>query len=243
VREARAAGIALEVVAVAAARLASDAEASDLVRTLERGGVDVLSVSDQVLAAVSPVRTPAGMVAIACRTPTGSAAIWGRDNAFIVAAVDVQDPGNLGSLLRAAEAGGVTGALVCGASANPFGWKALRGSMGSALRLPVAHGIDVSEALEQATRAGVRTIAAAPRGGVEPDALDWSGRIALLLGGEGPGLDNEVVARCDERVTIPMTAPVESLNVAIAGAVLIYAARRQRAPLGAGTRPSGDPQT
>ena len=89
---------------------------------------------------MSPVRTPSGIVAIARRTPATAPPTSARHaDAFVLAAVDVQDPGNLGSLLRAAEAGGVTGAFVCGASANPFSWKALRGSMGSALRLPVAH--------------------------------------------------------------------------------------------------------
>jgi tRNA G18 (ribose-2'-O)-methylase SpoU len=76
--------------------------------------------------------------------------------------------------------------------------------------------------------AGTRTVAAVPRGGRAPDDIDWTGSVALLLGGEGPGLSDDVVARCDDRVTIPMAPQVESLNIAVAGGVLIYAARRQR---------------
>ena len=102
--------------------------------------------------------------------------------------MDVQDPGNLGSLIRAAEAGGVTGVIVCGVSANPFSWKALRGSMGSALRLPVSSGNRVDAVLRHAKASGARTIASAARDGRDPDDLDWSGSVVLLLGGEGPGL-------------------------------------------------------
>ena len=72
------------------------------------------------------------------------------------------------------------------------------------------------------------SIAAVPRDGWDPDAVDWSGRIALLLGGEGPGLGPAIVAQADERVTVPMELPVESLNVASSGAIIIYAARRAR---------------
>ena len=73
-----------------------------------------------------------------------------------------------------------------------------------------------------------RVVAAVPRDGRDPDAVDWTGHVGLVVGGEGPGLDGPIVAACDERVTVPMAPQVESLNVAAAGAILIYAARRQR---------------
>jgi TrmH family RNA methyltransferase len=154
--------------------------------------------------------------------------MYRRADGFVVVAVDVQDPGNLGAVIRAAEAGGATGVLVCGVSAHPFSWKALRGSMGSALRLPIASAPDVEVCVRDLRAAGVRTVAAAPRDGRDPDALDWTGPCALVLGGEGTGLRDAVRGSCDDNVTIPMAAPVESLNVAVAAAILIYAARRQR---------------
>ena len=119
--------------------------------------------------------------------------------------------------------------LVAGASANPFSWKALRGSMGSALRMPITTGQTLDAIVQCARASGVRTVAAVPRDGRAPDATDWSGSVALLLGGEGRGLPAGLLTTCDDLVTIPMAAPVESLNVAVAGAILIYAARRQRA--------------
>jgi TrmH family RNA methyltransferase len=228
VREARAAGTLLDVVVVSAARLSADTEERALALQLERDGVEVISAADDVFSALSPVRTPSGIVALGQREPVTAAAICRAPRPFVLAAIDVQDPGNVGSLLRAAEAGGVTGALICGVSANPFSWKALRGSMGSALRLPVAGGVDPAAALATMQASALRTIAAVARDGAAPDAIDWTGSVGLLLGGEGPGLSDRLVDACDQRVTIPMAAPVESLNVAVAGAILIYAARRQR---------------
>jgi RNA methyltransferase, TrmH family len=229
VRDAAAAGLEFEVAAVSTAHLAGDTEQSALTEQLRRDGVEVLTVTEQVLGAMSPVRTPSGIVAIIRRPPAALADICQQREGLLLVIVDVQDPGNVGSLIRAAEAGGVTGVIVCGASASPFGWKALRGSMGSTLRLPVGTGVTVDAALTCLKAFNTRTIATAATGGHDPDAVDWTGRTALLLGGEGAGLTSEVIAACDARVTIPMSPPVESLNVAAAGAVLIYAARRQRA--------------
>jgi tRNA G18 (ribose-2'-O)-methylase SpoU len=100
--------------------------------------------------------------------------------------------------------------------------------MGSVLRLPIAAALTAHEAFTLMRKSRVRTIAAVPRGGEDPDAVTWGGKVALLLGGEGPGLTDEAIALCDARVTIPMAGGVESLNVAAAGAILVYAARRQR---------------
>ena len=232
IRDAHDTGARFEIAAVSASRLTQDSEEHRLAALLERQGIDVIAAPDDLFRAISPVRTPSGIAAIVVRTPVSPRDICSRANGFVLVAVDVQDPGNVGSLLRAAEAGGVTGALVCagpsGSAANPFSWKAVRGSMGSALRMPVAAGLDAATALECVTQAGGRLVAAVPRGGLDPDAIRWSGHVALVLGGEGPGLPDDIVVRCDERVTIPMAAGVESLNVAVAGGVLIYAARRQR---------------
>jgi RNA methyltransferase, TrmH family len=228
VSDAQASGLHFEAVAVAASKLTSQTEEGLLAQRLEREGIDVVEVADAVFDALSPVKSPSGIVAIAARNGVTVAEICAQPDTFILAAIDVQEPGNVGALLRAAEAGGVTGAFVCGVSANPFSWKALRGSMGSVLRLPVVGGMTTHQAMTAMRKSGIRTVAAVPRGGKDPDAVDWRGRVGLLLGGEGPGLTDEAIALCDARVTIPMAGGVESLNVAAAGAILVYAARRQR---------------
>ena len=228
VRDAHVAGAVFEVLVVAASRLEPGTEEARLVQEIESSAIEVIAADDKVFAALSPVRSPAGVAAIVRRKVTAPPLVCGRPHAFVVAAADVQDPGNIGAIIRAAEGGGATGAFVCGASASPFSWKALRGSMGSALRLPVVAGMTIGAVMDCMAEAGLRTIAAVPRGGEDPDAVDWHGSVGLFIGGEGPGLSDEVVNRCSMRVTIPMAVTVESLNVAVATGVLIYAARRQR---------------
>jgi TrmH family RNA methyltransferase len=228
IRDALRAGLEFELAVVSPAAAGADAEVEAVRRALETSGAEILTATDAVMGAVSPVHTPSGMVAIARRQNFPSSLLTNGGDAFLLVAVNVQDPGNMGSLLRAGEAAGITAAIVCGASANPFGWKAVRGSMGSALRLPIAAGRALDDVLPALKQSGARLVGAVPRGGANPDDIDWRGRVALVLGGEGAGLDTQTIAACDELVTIPMAAPVESLNVAAASAVLCYAAKRQR---------------
>lgn len=229
VSEARDAGLGFESVIVDSAHVESATPAGLLARRLDAGGVRVASVSASVFRAASPVATPSGLAAIVARVPIAPASVVRPGCGLLLVLADVQDPGNLGTLLRVAEAAGVAGVLVCGSSANPFGWKAVRGSMGSILRLPVARVGAAEEAVALVHGAGGRVVGAVPREGTSPERVDWTGTVALTLGGEGAGLAPAVMARCDARVSIPMHAPVESLNVAAAGAILLYTASRVRA--------------
>src|SRR5205085_1821547 len=158
----------------------------------------------------SPVHSSSPVVALAERPERGSAVFAGAAPC-VALVVDVQDPGNVGAILRAAEAAGATGAIVAGRSADPFGWKALRGSMGSALRLPLrADKRVLADIVADARRRGCRIIAAAPRGGRSVFDVDLRGPVLLAIGGEGPGLPADLLADADERVSIPMQAPVDS---------------------------------
>src|SRR5438093_1105407 len=132
------------------------------------------------------------------------------------------------SAARGAEAAGATGVVAAGASADPLGWKALRGSMGSALRLPLTAASDVGASIAGARRHGCRIVATVARGGRSVFDVDYTGPVAILIGGEGPGLPESIVGRADERVTIPMRPPVESLNAAVTTALIVYEAHRQR---------------
>jgi TrmH family RNA methyltransferase len=173
------------------------------------------------------VRSSSGIVALADRPANPDGRIY-TGRALVLIAVDVQDPGNLGAIIRVAEAAGATGVVAAGVSADPFGWKAVRGSMGSALRLPLSATPRVEPALDEARRAGCRIIATVPRNGVAVEAASLAGPAAILIGGEGSGLPAEVIRDVDERVTIGMEPPVESLNTAITAALVLYEARRQR---------------
>jgi RNA methyltransferase, TrmH family len=226
VADALAADIAITLVAITpAARQKPDVR--DLAAELSRRGVEIAAVTAPVMDAISPVRTPSGIVALADRPSSSDRDIFAGEGALAVIAVDVQDPGNIGAIVRVAEAAGATGVVAAGATASPFGWKALRGSMGSAFRLPIAGG-DPAAALAQAQGHGCRVVATVPRGGRPLFEAGLVGPLALLVGGEGPGLPATLIDAADERVMVPMRAPVESLNAAVTAAVVLYEAIRQR---------------
>ena len=224
--EARKSGLPIESAAFEQAAL-SDASVRALAEQLVADGADVFIVSRKTLETMSPVRTPAGAVGIARRTvPSLTDALASR-NALVVVAHDVQDPGNVGGIVRTAEAAGATAFVATSATADPFGWKAVRGSMGSALRLPIARG-DIADVLHALRAQRVVTNALVPNGGVRLFDADFTKPSALVLGSEGLGLPAAVLKQLDRRITVPMRGPVESLNVGVAAALVLYEAFRQR---------------
>jgi TrmH family RNA methyltransferase len=225
VGEAVAAGWPIEVVA-----LTDEATSEPLVRRLLETlppSTDRVLVSSAVMDAMSPVRTPSGILAIGTVTTPGTVPQIGTFPSLLVCAVDVQDPGNVGAIVRVAEAAGATEVLTAGASADPLGWKALRGAMGSVFRVPVTPHLPVEDALAYARSRGCR-VAATVLNGTPIDDTDLAGPICVCVGAEGAGLPPIVLESADLRLTIPMAAPVESLNVAVATAIVLYEIRRQR---------------
>jgi TrmH family RNA methyltransferase len=218
----------LETAAFTTAAIQS-AEGGHLAARLRTAGTLVLTVSDAVMAALSPVRAPTGVVAIGRHASCPLGDVFAPPPALVVGIAGVQDPGNVGAIIRAAEAAGATGVVVTDGSASPFGWKALRGAMGSAFRIPVASGIPVSLLLDTARSRGTRRFATVPVGGVELSASDLTAASLVLVGSEGHGLDADTIHAADDRLHIAMAARVESLNVAVAAGVILFEARRQRA--------------
>jgi TrmH family RNA methyltransferase len=221
--EALAAGIPIDVVAVVDRGLTVPA-----LEALRDRGAQVVTVTDAVLSAMSPVRQPSGAVAIARHGPVPMDDVLSRAPQLVLVVTDVQDPGNIGAIIRIAEACGGSGVVTAPGAADPFGWKALRGSMGSAFRVPVAVRVPVLDALTATRASGLRIVATVPRGGTPLPACDLRPPTVVLLGGEGRGLTDSILALADDRITIPMRPPVESLNVATAAAIVLYEAARQR---------------
>src|SRR5713226_6762392 len=241
VEEALRSGLRVEAVLVSTS---GDRHLARLSRWIE-SGVPVLRTTDRLFAGVADTQTPQGVAALVQPRPAAF-----DDLIRGLPLVGVQDPGNVGTILRAAEAFGATGAAACASgnssTANPFAPKALRASAGSALRLPILHGVSLPILLAQLRVAGVKLYAACPepapaaagaQRALNPWETDLRGPAALLLGNEGAGLPAEVECSADARVQIRLAPGVESLNAAVAAAVLLYEAARQRiglAYLGAG---------
>jgi TrmH family RNA methyltransferase len=217
-----------EVVAAAASpRADRSASAREAVDALEQAGVPVRRVDDRLLAQLSEADAPQGVFAIARRPRFDEAQLY-RGVPLILVAAGVQDPGNVGALLRTAEAAGATGAYLTAGTADAFSWKALRGAMGSAFRLPHVGGLPAAEVLSRLRARGVARAAAVVRGGSLYFAADLGGPLALVVGNEGAGLPAEVEQAVDLRLTIPLQGDAESLNVAVAAGVLLFAAARRR---------------
>ena len=223
IQEALASGIPLQMVA-AVDRL-SHGEAAG---RAQRAGARMVVVTDAVLSAISPVRTPSGMVAIASRPVSRLEDVFAGAPPLVVMLHDVQNPGNVGAIVRAAEACGATGLVCSEGTADPFGWKALRGAMGSTLRLPTAISQSLPDAIGRARASGLRIFALTTQAGTLLPYCDLRSPAAIVLGGEGAGLPPHILEAADTRLTIPMQAPVESLNVAVAAALVMYEAGRQR---------------
>jgi TrmH family RNA methyltransferase len=225
-QEALSAGVELDTIAFCEAMLEGELRA--LANQAARAGVPTLVVTPQVLDAMSPVRNPSGVVAIARLRPATVETALQVAPQLVVVVHALQDPGNVGATIRAAESFGATGIVTTPGTADPFGWKALRGSMGSALRLPIVTKVPVEHVRTTLKDAGIQIVAAVPRGGTPPPSADLRGPTAIVLGGEGAGLADELIRTADLRVSIPMHPRVESLNVAAAAAIVLYEAARQR---------------
>lgn len=190
----------------------------------------VLQVSDRLFDSVAGTQTPQGIAALLRPRAAGFDPLTrsSTGHPLVVVLVGVQDPGNAGTILRAAEAFGASGVMLTAGCAHPWSPKAIRASAGSVLRLPVVHGLAPAVALAQLRMAGFTSYAATLTGSCLPCEADLTAPVALLIGNEGAGLPPEVECSADVTLRIPLVAAVNSLNAAMAASVLLYEAARQR---------------
>ena len=227
VLEALAAGLAVVEAAASPRAEASPAGPAALAELRQRE-VPVRRMAAELVASLSEAETSQGLLALARRPSIDEEEVFHRTPPLVLVADGVQNPGNLGGLLRTAEAAGASGAILAGACADPLSWKALRGSMGSAFRLPHLRGLSIERALDALEARGVSVIATAADGEVRYDEADLRGPVALMVGGEAAGLTAIVRARAAARLRIPLGGLVESLNVGVAAALVLFEAARQR---------------
>ncbi len=189
----------------------------------------VFTLAQTVLESLGDTMSTQGIIVIAERPfPTLDRLFDGT--APLVLGLDrVQDPGNLGTLVRTAEAAGANGLFSFAGSADAFAPKTLRSSMGSAFRLPLLPDVSGLGAIETCRARGLKPVVATGEASLSHYEYDWRQPTFLILGNEGRGASAEIMSACDARVRIPLHAPVESLNVAAAGAAILFEAVRQRA--------------
>ncbi len=233
VSEALDAGLVLNEVYAAPDLLAGHPE---LAARLAQGTEPPIEVAAEVLAELADADAPRGLLAVA-RLPRGGAETLpvppDADRLTLLFLDGVQDPGNLGAIARSAEAAGATGLALSPGCAHPNHPRALRGSAGSLLRLPAAVGVDpnaLDRRIGDATGARPRWATLVVRDGRslwEVTDEELAGPLVLAVGAEGPGLSDEVAARADLRLTIPLAPPVESLNAAVAAAIVLFELRRR----------------
>jgi TrmH family RNA methyltransferase len=195
-------------------------------------GVPLVRVSKDVFKKIADVMTPQGIAAVVAIPEWDLDRMLAARDALLVAACGIQDPGNLGTLIRSCEAAGAAGLVMLEGTAEPFNPKVVRSTAAGLLNLPMVR-LTGAAFLDEAHRRGLRLVATAARGGRPYLGFDWRTRpLALCIGSEAQGLPADVEAACKEKVTIPMRGAAESLNAAVAASILLFAAQEPgQAPL------------
>jgi TrmH family RNA methyltransferase len=201
--------------------------------------VETLLLPDKLFDSVVPSESPQGVAALVRFKELSLDDIMERMQVGpIVILAGLQDPGNLGTILRSAEAFGSAGVVLGEGTVSPFNSKVIRASAGSAFRLPIVHGqaprhgklgtVKLEEVSEKLRAQGVRLIATSSHKGTPLDQADLKGKTAIFFGNEGSGVPRDVMAKMDESIVIPHTTQVESLNAGVAASIVLYEAARQR---------------
>lgn len=225
--EALDAGVAVEAFIHTQALAASERGAQLLERARAfrfRGAV----VPESLLKTICDTTTPQGVAILAAQPLFVIEDLFAGESPLVVGLDGLQDPGNVGTILRSAEAAGASGVATTVGTAEPYGAKAVRASMGSAFRLPVVRRAPLLELARAIRERGGRVVATTSTAPMAYTSFDWRGPALLLVGGEGAGLSAEARALADAEVSIPLAGPVESLNAAMAATVILFEAARQR---------------
>lgn len=227
--EALASGLNIEAV-IYSEEIARKPRAAQLIKALEGVSDKASPTSEKLLESISYTRTPQGIVVLASR-PSGDGERFAASQPaapLLVVMHGINNPVNVGAILRAAEAAGATGVIATKATADPFSPKALRGAMGSAFRLPIWTAADYGEVIEWCRKARIKIFAADVNASTTHLDADWIGPSGIILGPESTGLTEDEIQAAGQAIKIPMHKSVQSLNVSVAAGVILYEAARQR---------------
>lgn len=185
-------------------------------------------VSDEVFAKMSDTQTPQGILTILKRPEYNLDLLLKRENPLFVILENLQDPGNLGTIVRTGEGAGITGVIMSAGTVDIFNPKTIRATMGSIFRVPFLYVEDMADTIQKLHMHGVHTYAAHLAGKTYYRDVSLKEPTAFLIGNEGNGLTKETADMAESYIKIPMEGQVESLNAAVATALLMYEAHRQR---------------
>ncbi len=187
----------------------------------------VIQVPADLLASLTTTETGQGVLAFAQAPEWTEESLFLCSNPLILILEGVQDPGNLGAILRSADAFSAAGVLLTGGTVGPFNAKVIRAAAGSIFRIPILRDFSAQEVVSLLTKRGISLFSTTPVGGMAPWEANWDGGIAVALGSEGSGLSEDLKSS-KYQITIPIARQVESLNVATASSLILYEANRQR---------------
>jgi RNA methyltransferase, TrmH family len=196
-------------------------------------GVRVFALAEGVVEKIADAQTPQPVLA-AVRFEQPDVASLARTG-LVVVLHDLRDPGNVGTIIRSADAAGAAAVVLTGQSVDPFNPKTLRASVGSIFHLPVV--VSTIEATLSHFRGSAQLLATVVRGGRSHRDVDFTVASVVVIGNEADGLDDATIARCDETITIPMDGRSESLNAGVAASLIVFEALFQRRDVAAGPPP------
>jgi TrmH family RNA methyltransferase len=199
-----------------------------VLKLAEAGSIVIFWISEKLIDAVSESKTPQPVMAVVGIKEHTEDELFAHGSKLIVVAHQLQDPGNLGTIIRTAEAVAAAGIALTPNSVDPYSAKAIRASMGSILRLPVIRVGEIEAFAERCKKMGFQTVATVVTGEKTPFDIDLTKPTVVILGQEGAGLPPHIMADVDLRVRIPMSETIDSLNVATSAAVILYEMMRQR---------------
>ena len=189
---------------------------------------DVIKLPDHVFEKISTMKSPQGMLAVLEAPSFSEEDVSGGDVPLVLVLEDIQDPGNVGTIFRTAEAAGVSGIVLTPGCADPLSPKVVRSSMGAIFRIPFVTEEDIPALIGSFEKKGITCYAARLDAAESYDKCDLASPCALLIGNEGNGLSIEVIDKASKGIFIPMSGKTESLNAAVSASILSYEARRQR---------------
>jgi TrmH family RNA methyltransferase len=196
----------------------------ELVQLAHKKHIELVRVSKDVFKKIADVMTPQGVAAVIKLPEWEPEEILGRKDALIVVACGLQDPGNVGTIIRSCEASGATGLVTLEHTADPYNAKVVRATAAGLLALPILR-MKTPEFIHEASKRGVRLLATAANGGINYRQFDWQKRpLALCIGSEGEGLPDAIKNVCAKKITIPLKGSSESLNAAVAASILLFEA-------------------